>query len=158
MKKTTKAAALTLASWFGCGYFPVAPGTAGSAAAVAIAFALVKYAGFEAWRFLPLAAATWIVGIWAAGVAAESVKAKDPGFVVIDEVAGQWITLAGVQVWTWKSWLAAFVVFRLFDIWKPAPIRRLEALPGGLGITADDAMAGIYGALVLWLAGWFNLY
>jgi len=58
----------------------------------------------------------------------------------------------------WKSWLAAFVLFRLFDIVKPPPARQFEKLPGGLGIVADDVMAGIYGALVLLIAGWFNLY
>jgi phosphatidylglycerophosphatase A len=58
----------------------------------------------------------------------------------------------------WKSWLAGFVLFRLLDIWKPFPARQFEALPGGLGIVMDDVMAGIYGALVLFTAGCFNLY
>jgi len=78
--------------------------------------------------------------------------------VVVDEVVGQWITLAGAFTLNWKSWLAAFVLFRLFDVWKPFPVRRLERLPGGVGIVADDAMAGVYSALVLFAAGWFNLY
>ena len=64
----------------------------------------------------------------------------------------------GLRVFNWKSWLAAFVLFRLFDIWKPSPVRQLEALPGGWGIVADDLMAGVYAALVLFAAGWFNLY
>ena len=76
----------------------------------------------------------------------------------MDEVLGQWITLAGARTLNWKSYLAAFALFRLFDIWKPPPVRQLEALPGGLGINADDVMAGVYGALVLFIAGWFNLY
>ena len=83
---------------------------------------------------------------------------KDPQIVVIDEVVGQWITLAGASALNWKSWLAAFVLFRLFDIWKPPPVRQLERMPGGAGIVLDDAMAGIYAALVLFAAGWFNLY
>ena len=66
-------------------------------------------------------------------------------------------TLAGASAFTWKTWLAAFLLFRAFDIWKPFPVRNLEALPGGLGINADDAMAGVYAALVLSAAGWFNL-
>ena len=66
--------------------------------------------------------------------------------------------LAGARTLNWKSYLAAFALFRLFDIWKPAPVRQLEGLPGGLGINADDMMAGVYGALVLFTAGWFNLY
>ena len=85
-------------------------------------------------------------------------SARIPGIVVVDEVIGQWIALAGARTLNWKSWLAAFVLFRLFDIWKPPPVRQLEALPGGLGINADDVMAGVYAALVLLLAGWFNLY
>lgn len=96
--------------------------------------------------------------IWAAGVTAREVGSKDPGLVVIDEVVGQWITLAGAMQLNWKSWLAAFFLFRALDIWKPAPARQFERLPGGLGIVADDAMVGVYGALVLFAAGWFNLY
>jgi phosphatidylglycerophosphatase A len=76
----------------------------------------------------------------------------------VDEVVGQWMTLTGATVLNWKSWLLALALFRLFDIWKPPPVRQLERLPGGLGIVADDAMAGVYGALVLFAAGWFNLY
>ena len=83
---------------------------------------------------------------------------KDPGIVVVDEVLGQWITLAGAASLNWKSWLAAFCLFRLFDIWKPPPVRQLEALPSGAGIVADDVMVGIYGALVLFVMGCFNLY
>ena len=70
--------------------------------------------------------------------------------MVVDEVIGQWISLAGARTLNWKTYLAAFALFRLFDIWKPPPVRQLEALPGRLGINADDAMAGIYAALVLW--------
>ena len=77
---------------------------------------------------------------------------------MVDEVVGQWITLAGAMNLNWKSWLAAFLLFRLFDIWKPPPVRQLEHLPGGAGIVADDTMAGVYAALVLYAAGWFNLY
>jgi len=91
-------------------------------------------------------------------VLARSKGRKDPGLVVIDEVVGQWITLAGAATLNWKSWLAAFLLFRAFDIFKPPPVRQLEALPGGTGIVMDDCMAGVYGALVLFAAGWFNLY
>jgi phosphatidylglycerophosphatase A len=78
--------------------------------------------------------------------------------VVVDEVIGQWLTLTGMASVNWKAYLGAFVLFRLFDVWKPVPIRQLEALPGGVGIVADDVMAGVYAALVLFLAGCFNLY
>jgi phosphatidylglycerophosphatase A len=68
------------------------------------------------------------------------------------------VTLAGATQLNWKSWLIALALFRMFDIWKPPPIRRLEKLPGGIGIVADDALAGVYGAVALFAAGWFHLY
>jgi phosphatidylglycerophosphatase A len=147
-----------VSTWFGCGYSPFAPGTAGSAAALAIGIALHEYAGFSWWQFLLLAAVLFGPAVSAASITAEAVQRKDPSIVVVDEVIGQWISLAGARRFNWESYLAAFVLFRLFDIWKPPPVRQLEALPGGLGINADDVMAGIYAALVLFLAGWFNLY
>ncbi len=145
--------ATLLSTWFGCGRSPFAPGTAGSAAAILIAILLREYAGFAPWHFLLLAALLFAPAVWAAGVTAEAYKIKDPGFVVIDEVLGQWVTLAGASTLNWKTYLVAFTLFRLFDIWKPPPVRQLEALPGGLGINADDVMAGVYGALVLMLLG-----
>jgi len=147
-----------LSTWFGCGYSPVAPGTAGSAAALAIAILLRQYAAFPGWGFALLAAALFLPAVWAAGVTERALGLKDPGCVVVDEVIGQWIALAGVRAFTWETYLAAFLLFRLFDIWKPPPVRQLEALPGGWGINADDVMAGAYAALVLFLAGCFNLY
>lgn len=146
-----------LATWFGCGYSPFAPGTAGSAAALLIAIVLHQYAGFGRWHFLVLAAVLFGPAVWAAGVTARAHKIEDPSFVVVDEVIGQWIALAGAARFSWAGYLAAFALFRLFDIWKPPPVRQLEALPGGLGINADDVMAGVYAALVLVLAGWFHL-
>ena len=151
-------AARLIATWFGCGYSPIGPGTAGSLAAVAIAWLLVHYAHWQPlWFLLPVVALTG-PGIWAAGVTARESQQKDPQFVVVDEVLGQWLALAGARTLNLKSWIAAFLLFRLFDIWKPPPVRQLEALPGGTGIVADDLMAGIYAALVLFAAGCFNLY
>jgi phosphatidylglycerophosphatase A len=150
--------AMLVATWFGCGWSPVAPGTAGSVAALAMGTALHWYAGFEGWYFLALAAVLFLPAVWAAGVAERRSGIKDPGFVVVDEVVGQWIALAGARPFHWVSALAALALFRLFDIWKPEPVRLLERLPGGWGINADDAMAGVYAALVLWLAGRFHLY
>jgi phosphatidylglycerophosphatase A len=147
-----------IATCLGCGYSPIAPGTAGSLAAMAIAIPLHEFARFSGWQFALLAALGFAPAVWAATRTARAVNAKDPRIVVIDEVIGQWIALSGARPVNWKSYVAAFVLFRLFDIWKPPPARRLERLPEGLGIVADDAMAGIYGALVLLLAGWFNLY
>jgi phosphatidylglycerophosphatase A len=147
-----------IGTWFGCGYAPQAPGTAGSLAAIAIAWVLHTYAGVSAIGMAWLSVALLLPGIWAADVVAREIGRKDPPMVVVDEVVGQWMTLAGATTLNWKSWLLAFALFRLFDIWKPPPVRQLEHLPGGLGIVADDAMAGVYGALVLFAAGWFNLY
>ena len=134
----------------------MAPGTAGSLVAIVVAWLLRET--LAPWHFAVLAIVAFAPAVWAADVTAKFVKRKDPGMVVIDEVIGQWVVVAGARTISWKTLAAAFVLFRLFDIWKPAPVRQLEALPGGLGINADDAMAGLYGALVLWLAGWFNLY
>jgi phosphatidylglycerophosphatase A len=149
--------ALLLSTWFYTGYFPVGPGTAGSLAAVLIAI-FFHHLGFPAWSFAVLAAALFFPAVWASTVTARDRKLKDPGFVVVDEVIGQWIALAAAPHFYWKSALAGFLLFRLFDMWKPYPIRRLESLPDGWGIIADDVLAGVYAALVLWLAGWFNLY
>ena len=146
--------ARVLATWFGCGYSPVAPGTAGAAAAVVISW-------WFAWGLAPNLIAgliAGIVGTWSATLEARSSGRKDPGHIVIDEVAGQWITLAGASVFSWRGVVVGFLLFRLFDIWKPAPVRQLESLPEGTGIMADDLMAGVYGAVVLYLAGHFNLY
>ncbi len=157
-RTSTNLFAKLIATWFGCGYTPKGPGTAGSAAAIAIAWVLHRYAGFPAIWFGYLAVVMFLPGVWAADVLARGSAKKDPQQVVVDEVIGQWTTLAGVTALNWKSWLLAFVLFRLLDILKPPPARRFERFPGGLGIVADDVMAGTYGALVLFAAGWFNLY
>lgn len=147
-----------ISTWFGCGLSPFAPGTAGSAAALAIAIVLHQYGGLAGWHFLLLGAMLSGPAVWAAGLTARTSGIKDPQFVVVDEVLGQWITLAGAATLNWKSYLAAFALFRLFDIWKPPPVRQLEALPGGFGINADDAMAGVYGAVGLFALGRLGLY
>jgi len=151
-------AANAISTWFGCGYSPIAPGTVGSAAAIAIALLIEHYTGWPPLSFAALATIVLAPAIWAAGETARQANLKDPQFIVVDEVVGQWLALAGARALNWKCWLAAFALFRLFDIWKPFPVRQLESLPGGAGIVADDLMAGLYAALVLFLAGWFNLY
>jgi len=156
--KAAQALARVLASWFGCGYLPIARGTWASAAAVLIAVLLERFAGWRAWHFGVLAAALLVPGLWAAHREARRSGQEDPPLVVIDEVLGQWLTLAGARTLNWKSFLAAFLLFRVLDIWKPAPARRVESLPGGFGIVADDLVAAVYGALVLFAAGCFNLY
>lgn len=147
-------AARALATWFGCGYAPVAPGTVGAAAAVLISWAL----GWGVAAHLAAGVLAGAIGVWASTTESRRSGRKDPGHIVIDEVAGQWITLAGALSTSWPALLYGFLLFRLFDIWKPAPVRQLERLPEGAGIMADDLMAGVYGAVVLYLAGYFHLY
>jgi phosphatidylglycerophosphatase A len=123
--------------------------------------AAVIIAALLPWHPLVLAGMALLltpIAIWSAGATAREIGREDPGLVVIDEVVGQWITLSGASHLNWKSLALGFALFRLFDVWKPWPARRFEALPGGIGIVADDAMAGVYAALVLSLLGWFNLY
>ena len=147
-----------IGTWFFVGYFPKAPGTAGSLVALGFAWVWQTHHGFTAAGFAVCALLLVAPAIWAAGRVAQDIGKKDPQIVVVDEVVGQWITLAGATAFNWKSWLGAFLLFRAFDIWKPPPVRQLERIPGGAGIVLDDAMAGVYAALVLFFAGWFNLY
>jgi phosphatidylglycerophosphatase A len=147
-----------VATVFGCGLVPFAPGTVGSLAGVASAWILIRFISLPPFCLLILALGLIPIGIWSASLAEQMAGKKDPGQVVIDEVLGQWVTLAGAARVNWKMYLIGFVLFRLFDIWKPPPVRQLEGLPGGQGIISDDLMAGLYGALVLFTLGWFNLY
>lgn len=161
MPRWKRTLALTISTWFGCGYWPWGPGTAGSAGGVLVAWLLVRYAGWSPWMLLVLTAVATPIGIWSASRTAEIKQKKDPQLVVVDEVLGQWIVLAAIPHWTWQWALLAFVLFRAFDMTKPAPVRQLESLPAGTGIVADDLGAGVYGAavvlLVLAVGGWFNL-
>ena len=149
--------AMALATWFGCGLSPIGPGTAGSLGALLPAILLVTHHGWPAWWFAAAAASFLAPAIWSAGTVARAMGVEDPQRVVIDEVVGQWITFAAATL-NWKSWLAAFVLFRLFDIWKPAPVRQLERLHGGGGIVMDDVMAGVYGAMVMLAARGLGLF
>ena len=143
------------ATFFGCGRSPFAPGTVGSLAAILIAWPLSRI-GFGPVQFAILTLILLYPAIVSAGIVATSTGRKDPQIVVIDEVLGQWLTLAGATRFNLLTFALAFALFRLFDIWKPPPIRRIEHIPGGAGIVLDDIMAGVYGALVLFAAGWFN--
>jgi phosphatidylglycerophosphatase A len=171
---------ILLATWFGLGYLPKAPGTWGSAAAVGLAmlssWCLDRYVDhvtgvlhpshFFATSYYTLniqvftALLISIIGVVVASRAANYAQIKDPQWVVIDEVSGQLITyylFFWITPLNWKSWLLGLILFRLFDIWKPFPARQLERLPGGWGIMADDWMAGIYAAIVLQVALHFRV-
>ncbi len=134
-----------------CGYFPIAPGTVGSAAG--LAFYLIVW-----WTQSPivevgLIAALFAAGVWAGTTAEHYFGGVDPGPIVIDEVVGMLITLAFIPV-GWSAALAGFVLFRIFDVIKPYPARRFESLHGGLGVMADDAMAAVYANLSLRFVMW----
>ena len=151
LKKTRWAWAL--ATFFGAGYLKPGPGTYGSVAALLLWYA-AAHAFHPSQTVLALAtlfAALLLtdLGIRASTIVARESARKDPGFVVIDEVAGQLIALIAMRP-DWKHALLALVLFRLFDITKPGPIRRLEALPEGTGIMLDDVAAGAF-ALILGL-------
>jgi phosphatidylglycerophosphatase A len=147
--------ALSFATVFGVGYVRFAPGTFGSAVGLVI-WALLPASG------LVHAAAILIsfaVGTWSATAAERYFGGTDPGPVVIDEVMGMLLTLFMHPV-GWLGAIGGFLLFRAFDVIKPYPANRLEQLPGGLGVMADDGMAAIYANLVLWgilsAIGWLS--
>jgi phosphatidylglycerophosphatase A len=141
--------ALAVASSLGVGYIPIAPGTFGSAAGLLVWAAVGPSAAAEAAAIAVLFA----IGSWSGGVAERHYGRTDPPYVVIDEVMGMLITLFMNPV-GWLGALGAFLLFRLFDVIKPYPANRLESLPGGVGIMADDAMAAVYANLALRAAIW----
>jgi len=134
-----------------CGYFPIAPGTVGSAAGLLV-YALVWWTQSTLLE-AGLIAGLFVLGTWAGTIAEGYFGGVDPGPIVIDEVVGMLITLAFMPV-SWRSALAGFVLFRIFDVIKPYPAGRFERLHGGLGVMADDAMAAVYGNLSLRLLVW----
>lgn len=133
---------------FGTGLSPIAPGTVGSLAAVAFYYLLALVSGPQAtYALVALIVLGTSVGIWATGLLSTADN-EDPGEAVWDEFVGMWITCLFLPV-TLPWLLAAFLVFRFLDVVKPWPASRLERLPGGWGIMADDVAAGIYGAILL---------
>lgn len=140
-----------IATWFGAGLLPKAPGTWGSLAALPFAWVIVALGG--TWALAVAAILATLVGTWAAEKYAAALGQDDPGRIVIDEVAGQWLALLPITVVSPAAgglwWAAAFLAFRLFDITKPWPARRFEKLHGGLGIMADDIVAGVYAAVAV---------
>lgn len=154
MKKPSFLPAL-IGTGFGSGFFPFAPGTAGTLVAALIWFGLSFWVsegclpGLTAALILVFAGA----GIWAAE-RLEECWGKDPSRVVVDEMVGVWITLLAVPSGHIWYTLGAFALFRLFDIFKPLGIRRMESLPGGVGVMMDDILSGVYGFIVLIAVRW----
>jgi phosphatidylglycerophosphatase A len=140
--------AFVLATWFGCGYVPIAPGTAGTLGAIPLYLALRPFGPVAV---LAAAALLTVVAVWAASEVVIAKVEPDPQIVVIDEVVGVLVTLAASAP-TWTSLAAGVVLFRIFDQWKPWPARSLESLHGGMGVVMDDVAAGVWGAAVLGLA------
>jgi phosphatidylglycerophosphatase A len=138
--------AWTLATWFGSGLSPVAPGTAGSLGAIPLYVVAIR-GGRSA--VAVAAILTTIVGIWAATQVSRRLEKKDPQVVVIDEVAGMLVTLLPFDVFSLRGLLYGFVLFRVLDALKPWPIRKLERLPEGWGIVLDDLAAGAIAAAAL---------
>lgn len=134
-----------VASFLGSGFFPVAPGTAGSLAALVVGAELMRLPAAA----LPVAALLAALGgVWAIGAA--QAGGDDPGWVVIDEVAGMWITLIGLARPTISGLVAAFLLFRLLDITKPGPIGWADRQHTPAGVMGDDLIAGAIGAGILW--------
>lgn len=143
------------ASFAGAGFLKPAPGTWGSLAALPVAYGIILVGGF--WLLLALSVVIFIIGL----KATESLTKTgdhDPSWIVIDEVVGQWIAIfpvaygagmMGVEVWRlWPGWVSGFVLFRLFDIWKPWLVGRADARGDAVGVMLDDVIAGVFAAVV----------
>jgi len=151
---------------FGVGYIPGAPGTYGSAIAVAIYLATgssITASGFSPASYQAIISLSLLVfcltGIWASDRATSLLGNEDPNAVVVDELMGQFVTFCFVPFGIgWPFILAGFLLFRLFDIWKPYPIDDLQGLPGGIGICADDIVAGVYAGICLSIVYAFTLW
>lgn len=134
---------LTLSTWFGTGLLPVAPGTFGTLGAVPLVFGLTCLGTVPGVFIIAMVVA---VAIWASDRSEKLLGNNDPSEVVIDEVAGFLLTMFLLPL-SWFTFGLGFVLFRIFDIFKPYPIKQAETLRGGLGIVMDDLVAGIYAHL-----------
>jgi phosphatidylglycerophosphatase A len=145
MGKAVDLVARAIATGLGSGYAPLAPGTAGSAVGLLLFWPMAALA----WpRQLAACGVLFVVGALAAGRLARHLGREDPGVVVVDEVVGQWVTLAALP-FTPLTAAAGFLLFRVMDVVKPWPARDLERVPAGWGIMADDVAAGVYAHLLL---------
>jgi phosphatidylglycerophosphatase A len=145
---TPSALVTFIATGGGSGKLPVAPGTWGSLVALPLAAGLAILGG--PWLLSLAILLAFVAGVWASGSYAKAIGRGDPGSVVIDEIAGQWLAILPVAL-DWRYYLVAFVLFRFTDITKPWPCRPAERAPGGLGIMLDDIVAGFYAGVLTWL-------
>ena len=144
---------LTL-SGFGAGWLPVAPGTWGSAAAILLAWPLAIWTpGLLHLELMALIILCFWIGVIGSDQLTEE-WGEDPSQTVIDEMVGMWIALLALPL-EWQWWLAAFFLFRFFDIFKPLGVRRLESIGRGYGCMLDDVLAGVYAGFVLHIALYF---
>ena len=155
-----------VATFFGVGFLRPAPGTWGSLAALPVAYAILSFAGF--WLLVNLTFFVFMSGWIATRELTRDGKDHDPSYIVIDEVVGQWIALfpvgygammMSVELWQlYPGWIAAFVLFRLFDIWKPWLVGKADARGDALGVMLDDVIAGVFAAIgVIAFAALFHL-
>ncbi|RYG92107.1 phosphatidylglycerophosphatase A [Loktanella sp. IMCC34160] len=145
-----------IATFFYAGYLRPAPGTWGSLAALPVGWAVATL--FGVWGFVVATVLVFVAGLWATQAETAGKEDHDPSEIVIDEVAGQWIALLPViygadmmnvsLLALYPGWIAAFVLFRLFDIWKPGPVGWADRRGDALGVMLDDVIAGIFAALV----------
>jgi phosphatidylglycerophosphatase A len=152
--------AMLVATGFGAGLSPVVPGTAGSVVGLALAWCIAREVSSglspsvaAGVGLLMSGLAVSSIGVAASARACRALGRKDPGCVVIDEIAGQLLASAPVPLFAfvsprgaWLAWALSFLAFRLFDIWKPGPVDRLQNLPGGWGVVMDDVAAGLLAA------------
>lgn len=147
-----------ITSFFGAGLLPVAPGTWGSLAALPAGYLLHYLGGFP--LLLAATVLVFALGLWATAKATEGQDDHDPSEIVIDEVVGQWIALMPISagmwhagfaphLFPWPGWVGAFLMFRLFDIWKPWPVSWADNMHTPLGVMLDDVLAGIMAAIVV---------
>jgi phosphatidylglycerophosphatase A len=147
-----------IATGFGSGYAPFAPGTAGTVVAVALFIPLAPLAEQAPWLFLATLVGLTGIAVWAAQGADQHFDSHDNKKIVIDEILGYFVTLAWVP-YDWKTALAAFILFRFFDILKPPPVNIIDKkLAGGWGVVLDDVMAGIYANLSLQLLLYLGVF
>jgi len=157
-----------ITTWFYVGLLPKAPGTWGTAAALPFAVLLHAMGGFPA--LLAGAIIAFFVGWWATAVETRGKEEHDPGEIVIDEVAGMWITLMpfsfvlwrhgyDLPILPWPGLVAGFILFRLFDIFKPWPVSWADRKPNAFGVMFDDVLAGIYAGICMLAIGFlFHRY